>query len=233
MTIADDGPLKLAIFDFDGTLMDSQGHIIWGMREAFARVGRPAPGADAIRRVIGLGLVPAVQGVDPSIGEEEAERIGHIFVHVFDEKRATGGGEAEAPLFDDAHTTLSQLAETNLVLGIATGKGRRGLDLALDAHDLRRFFTVTQTANDAPGKPHPGMVENCLDAVGVDRRDAVVIGDTTYDMQMAKNAGVAAIGVDWGYHAAEELLAAGAQRVVARFEQIEGALVELWGARTW
>lgn len=225
-----EAPLRLAIFDFDGTLMDSQDAIITGMRAAFAAHGRPPPSAEAVRRVIGLGLAPAVQGVDSSISKAEAEEIGHAFVAHFDQQRAQGGAEHEAPLFDGAHAALARLAETDLLLGVATGKGRRGLELALDAHDLRRFFSVTQTANDAPGKPHPGMVENCLSATGVDAAHAVVIGDTSFDMQMARNAGVTAIGVAWGYHDAADLLTAGAAQVLGDFDELGDALRELWGA---
>ena len=225
----DDAPLRLVIFDVDGTLLDSQANIVIGMRAAFRQFGRPEPGADAVRRVIGLGLVPAIQGVDAAISHAEAEAIGKAFIDHFEEERADGRGEANSPLFAGAYDALARLAETELLLGVATGKGRRGLEIVLDAHQIRPFFTTTQSANDAPGKPHPGMVENCLAATGVDAAHAVVIGDTTYDIEMARNAGVAALGVDWGSHAADELGAAGASRVLTRFDELEDALAALWG----
>ncbi len=230
---ADARPLRLAIFDFDGTLMDSQATIIRGMRAAFAEAGRPAPMDDAVRRVIGLGLLPAVRGIDPSLTAPEAEAIGRAFVALFERERAMRTAEADAPLFEGAHAALARLAATELLLGVATGKGRRGLEHALDAHDLRAFFCVTQTANDAPGKPHPGMVENCLAATGVEAAQAVVIGDTVYDMEMAGNAGVAAIGVAWGYHDPADLVAAGARRIVEDFEAIPLIFDEFWGRGAW
>lgn len=230
--MTDDAPLRLAIFDFDGTLMDSAAHIARGMRLAFAAHGRPTPSDEAVRRVIGLGLVPAMRGVDPSLSDDEAAAIGHAFVAVFEDERARGGAEAEAPLFPGAADALARLAEDErLLLGVATGKGRHGLDHALDAHALRRFFTVTQTANDAPGKPHPAMVENCLAATGVASKQAVVIGDTAYDMEMARNAGVAAIGVAWGYHSTDELRAAGAAAIVEDFDALDAALEAIWSGR--
>lgn len=222
--------LRLAIFDFDGTLMDSQGHIIAGMRAAFKAAGRPEPEAAAIRRVIGLGLAPAVQGVDPTISDAEADQIGHSFISYFDEDRAAGRGEKEAPLFTGAKELLYALAPSALILAIATGKGRRGLDLALSAHDIGHCFTVTQTANDAPSKPHPGMVENCLSQTGVEAGEAVVIGDTVFDMEMARHAGVAAIGVDWGYHEGDELMAAGVKALARDFEELRRLLGEDWSA---
>lgn len=223
-----DAPLRMAIFDFDGTLMDSQAHIVRGMRAAFVAHGRPEPSEDRVRPVIGLSLVAAVQGVDPTIGADEADAIARAFVAVFEKERAAGRAEAEAPLFAGAYDVLAQLAETETLLAVATGKGRRGLEFALEAHALRPFFTVTQTGDDAPSKPHPGMVENCLAAVGVEAAHAVVIGDTVYDMEMARNAGAAAIGVAWGYHAAHTLEAAGAARIVRRFDELADALDDLW-----
>ncbi|MEL6318013.1 MAG: HAD-IA family hydrolase, partial [Pseudomonadota bacterium] len=139
------------------------------------------------------------------------------------------GGEGAAPLYPGARACIERLRrDETLLLSVATGKARRGLDHTLGAHGLEGVFIATQTCSENPGKPHPGMIESCLAATGVAAADAVMIGDTVFDMEMAANAGVAAIGVAWGYHAAEELADAGAREIVSDFDALGRALEALW-----
>ncbi|MGF1659038.1 MAG: HAD-IA family hydrolase [Rubrimonas sp.] len=219
--------LRLALFDVDGTLIDSQRFILAAMRAAFADLGRPAPPDGAIRAIIGLSLVEAAAALDPGLSDVETVEIAACYKRAFIRIRAETGGEAAMPLYPGARAALARLSRTERLLGVATGKARRGLDHLLDAHDLRGFFLTLQTSDDAPSKPHPGMVLNALRATGAQACDAVVIGDTIYDVAMARNAGARAIGVAWGYHAPDALLAAGAEIVIDHFDALDAALEAL------
>jgi len=119
------------------------------------------------------------------------------------------------------------LDEAGVLMAMATGKGMRGLHHVLDQHEMRQYFTSLQTPDTAPGKPHPGMVENVLAETGVLAANTLVLGDTSFDMEMARNAGVAAIGVDWGYHHSDTLMAAGADRVLRSFSELPDLLAEM------
>jgi phosphoglycolate phosphatase len=215
---------ELAIFDVDGTLIDSQAFILAAMRAAFAEEGGEPPSDAQTLSIIGLSLPHAVRRLAPHLSDAAVAATAERYKAHFVRLRAETGGEAAAPLYPGARAALERLDAAGALLGVATGKARRGLDHALDAHDLRRFFVTTQTADDAPSKPHPGMILNALAATGVDARAAVMIGDTTYDVEMARAAGVRAIGVAWGYHPPEALLAAGAAVVIDAFDDLDAAL---------
>lgn len=221
-------PLALVIFDMDGTLIDSQRFILTAMRGAFDAVGLPRPADAAVLSIVGLSLPVALARLAPGLGEAEAIALGAAYKDAFIRVRAESGGEAAAPMYDGARACLERLDAAGRLLGVATGKARRGLDHALDGHDIRRFFVATQCADDAPSKPAPGMVLNLLAATGVAPARAAMVGDTTYDIGMARAAGVAAIGVGWGYHPAEALREAGADAVIDRFEALDEALDDLW-----
>jgi phosphoglycolate phosphatase len=225
-----DTPLSLVIFDVDGTLMDSQRLILGAMRAAFAEVAMTCPTDAAILSIVGLSLPQALARLAPEADEDAALRLAAAYKTAFIRNRAETGGEAATPLYPGARAALERLDAAGLLLSVATGKARRGLDHALDGHDLRRFFIATQTADDAPSKPHPGMVLNALRATGAHPARAVMVGDTVYDVEMARAAGVAAIGVAWGYHPAEALREAGAAAVLSHFDELDAALDALWAA---
>jgi phosphoglycolate phosphatase len=220
--MADD--LRLVIFDVDGTLIDSAGLICAAMAEGFLAVGRPPPTPPAVRQVIGLSLPFAVARLDGAMDEGALAAVCAAYKAAFVRLRAE---RAESPLFCGAREALARADGQGALLGIATGKSRRGLEHVLERHDLRRFFVTTQTADDAPSKPHPGMVLNALGAAGATARRAAVVGDTSYDMAMARAAGAAAIGVAWGCHAADALLDAGAQAIIESFAALDDALDKL------
>ena len=134
------------------------------------------------------------------------------------------------PLFADVVETLTQLEESGYVLGIATGKSRRGLSATLETHGLAKHFVTLQTADDAPGKPHPGMLELAMSETGTEKSETVLIGDTVFDMEMAVNAGAGAFGVAWGYHPVAELQAAGAEVVVEDFRDLVAFVRAQWPA---
>ena len=211
---------RLAIFDCDGTLVDSQATICAAMEECFVRADLPPPPRERTRRVVGLSLVEAMRAMLP-----EAEPALHAAL-AEDYKAAFHGlrcrGRVEEPLYEGIVELIETLEADGWLLGVATGKSDRGLKLCLEGHGLSRRFVTLQTADRHPSKPHPSMVEAALAEAGADPDLSIMIGDTSYDMAMAKAAGVTAIGVGWGYHEAQELLAAGADFVAAHPSEITG-----------
>lgn len=227
-TLDPSAPLRLAIFDVDGTLLDSQDVICGAMRTAFQAYDLPAPENAQTKRIVGLELYEAVTRLAPHLPEDLIRSVGDAYKNAFLENRKAGGGEAEAPMYAGALAALERLHGTEALMGVATGKARRGLDHTLDVHGLRRFFVTTQTCTENPGKPNPSMIENCLRETGAEVRDAVMIGDTVFDMEMARNAGARALGVAWGYHEVDELRSAGADLIIGAFDELHDALEELW-----
>lgn len=216
--------MKLAIFDMDGTLIDSQRVIIAAMRAAYRGLGLDAPSDDAVRAIIGLSLPEAFRVLSPA--HEDAVLV-DAYRSGFAALRQESGGEAEAPLYPGAREALAALGARGVLLSVATGKARRGFDHAVEAHGLHGLFTHPQTADIARSKPHPEMVERAMDLHGVTGAETVMIGDTTFDMEMARAAGARAIGVAWGYHPVAALRAAGAERIVGSFGDLEAAAVGL------
>jgi phosphoglycolate phosphatase len=202
---------RLAIFDCDGTLVDSQMNICLAMEECFARADLPAPSRERTRRVVGLSPVEAMQAMLPGANEGLHAKLAEDYKLAF--HRLRGRGLVEEPLYEGVTELLDALEADGWLLGIATGKSDRGLSLCLARHGLSDRFITLQTADRHPSKPDPAMIEAALAQAGADRAASLMIGDTSYDMAMAKAAGVSAVGVAWGYHAREELLAAGADYI--------------------
>jgi phosphoglycolate phosphatase len=207
------GPVRLAVFDCDGTLIDSQGIVVAAMQAAFEAEGLDVPEAPSVRHVVGLPLVDAIRRLAP--GAPDAERLAERYRAAYGDR--FGLPEFQEPLFAGATAALDALAGAGYVLGIATGKGRRGLTRLLDRHGLTARFATLQTADDGPGKPSPDMLLRAMAETTAAPATTVMIGDTTYDIHMAHNAGVPSIGVAWGYHPASDLLAAGAAHLVEEF----------------
>ncbi|MEX5730117.1 phosphoglycolate phosphatase [Rhodovulum iodosum] len=216
--------LRLVIFDVDGTLVDSQGHIVAAMEAGFAAIGRVAPPPAAVLSIVGLSLEVGVMRLAPDLTGAEAARLVGAYRQAFFDLRV---GSAASPLYPGAAEALEVLAARDeVLLGIATGKSRRGLDHVLDAHGLTGLFVTLQVSDHHPSKPHPAMVEAALKETGAAAGDAVMIGDTEFDMEMGRAAGVRTLGVSWGYHGAERLSAA--ERVIDRFDALVPALDGLW-----
>ncbi|MFA5964050.1 MAG: HAD-IA family hydrolase [Sphingomonas sp.] len=203
---------RLALFDCDGTLVDSQANICVAMETAFAEAALPAPPRDAIRRIVGLSLVEAVGALLPEADDALHRRLAADYKAAFFRLRSSGA-MADEPLFEGMIDTLDTLAEAGWVLGIATGKSDRGLTHVLSHHGIIARFVTLQTADRHPSKPDPAMIVAAMAEAGAAPETTVMIGDTSYDMLMARAAGTAALGVAWGYHPTSELTAAGAHAI--------------------
>ena len=203
---------RLAIFDCDGTLVDGQANICLAMEACFAEAGLPQPARERTRRIVGLSLVEAMESLLPEAKPDVHRDLADAYKRAYQGLRARG--LAIEPLYDGIADLLAHLETAGWLLGIATGKSDRGLAICLDHHGLAHHFCTLQTADRHPSKPHPSMVETALADAGADPARSMMIGDTSYDMIMAKQAGVMAVGVAWGYHPPKELLAAGADIIV-------------------
>lgn len=217
--------LRLALFDCDGTLVDSQFAIIDSMTAAWAEHGIGEPDPLEVRRMVGLPLVEVIARLRPDLDSQMHLEVAESYKEAFAALRR--GGDLREPMFPGIRDALDALAAEGVLLGVATGKSRRGLDAVLAHHGLADRFVTLQTSDVGPGKPHPAMVHRALADTGVDLSGVVMIGDTTYDIQMARNARVASVGVSWGYHAVPELQAAGADRIVHRGREVAGAVLAL------
>lgn len=210
--------IRLAVFDCDGTLVDSQANIVRAMVDCFERHRLDPPCPLATRRIVGLSLVEAMQALLPEADGELHRSLAEDYKLAF--QRLRGHGLVEEPLYPGVREGLRELEARGWLLGVATGKSDRGLALCLAHHDIAAHFVTLQTADRHPSKPHPAMLHAAMAEAGADPADTVMVGDTRFDIGMAVAADVRAIGVDWGYHDPHELTDAGAHAVVSRFEQI-------------
>lgn len=200
--------IKLAIFDCDGTLVDSGATIHAALQTAFDAHGMECPSREVAKKVIGLSLMEAMAALAP---EADHAALTRTYKDAFFAMR--GAGKVEEPLFDGIVDLLDRLEEEQWLLGVATGKSDRGLKHCLESHGLAGRFVTLQTADRNPSKPHPAMALAAMAAAGAEPRHTIFVGDTGWDMGCARGAGVGAIGAGWGYHEVEELAAHGAHGV--------------------
>jgi phosphoglycolate phosphatase len=218
-------PLRLAIFDCDGTLVDSQANICMAMEHAFDEAGMAAPPRHDTRRIVGLSLVEAMRQLLPDADEQMHRDMADRYKAAFLTLR--GNGLVDEPLYDGMAALLSELDENGWLLGVATGKSDRGLERCLDHHGIKGLFVSLQTADRHPSKPHPSMIMQALADSGAEAGQAVMIGDTVYDIDMGRAAGCRTIGVGWGYHPLDELREAGADALVETMDELKSALEDL------
>lgn len=217
---------RLALFDFDGTLVDSLGLIVRTFRAAFSANGLEPPSDAAIRETVGLPLAASVETLRPDLPAMVAVSVVETYLRLYGEGQQTAAGHP--PLFDGAADALDALAAAGWWLGIVTGKSRHGLMGTLEHMGMRDRFVTLHSADDGPGKPLPDPALTAAAAVGVDPVDCVVIGDTVYDVAMARAANMAAIGVSWGYHPPDALASAGAAVILDSFAPLPATALDLW-----
>lgn len=212
--------LQLVVFDVDGTLVDSQAEILGAMHTAFAQEGLEAPERDAIMGIVGLSLPEAMARLAPQRSRAVQSALVDAYKSAYNAARKAGAG---GPLYPGMRGLVERLSQRDtLLMGIATGKSRRGLNGMIAHHDLGGYFVTQQVADDHPSKPHPSMLWTALADAGAEATSAVMIGDTSYDMDMGAAAGMATIGVTWGYHPRTAL--SGATHVVDHADALENAI---------
>ena len=210
---------KLVIFDWDGTLMDSAAKIVSCMQIAATQCSMPIPTYDEVGHIIGISLKPAIKKLFNIEDDKLAEQLVAAYKDAFLTRDTT-----PCPLFDGVNPLLASLKEAGCTLAVATGKARRGLDRAWAQTNTGSFFSASRTADEAESKPSPDMLLQLLDELGFEISDAVMIGDTTYDMQMAKTIGMDRIGVSYGVHAQVHLEALSPVALVHSVSELEAAL---------
>lgn len=218
-------PLRLAVFDLDGTIVDSKANIVRAVHEAAALMKIDPPAAHEVPKVIGLSLTEALGQLFPALERPRLLELDRAYRDCFVRFRTEP--EYDEPLFAGTHDVLDALDAEGVLLGIATGKAMRGVRHVLERHGLSKRFVTIQTPEQAPGKPHPEMLYRAMAETGAAPAQTVMIGDTSFDILMARNAGVSAVGVAWGNHPVTELQAAGAHRLVDRLEDLMHAISAL------
>ncbi len=214
-----DSPLKLVVFDCDGTLVDSQHNIIQCMELAFHTNGLPKPSPHDVRGIIGLNLDQAIFELLPVKDDRGLwSRVVSTYKQAFFEQRQLP--DHEEPLYEGAKEALDYFYERDILMAVATGKSMRGLNAVVERHGLEKYFTSLQTPDHNPGKPHPQMIYAAMEAVGAEKEHTFMVGDTSFDMQLGKNAGCTAIGVNWGYHDTEFLKQNGADYIISHFNEL-------------
>src|SRR6056297_2812240 len=220
-------PLRLVIFDVDGTLVDSQADILAAMAHAFDRADHPVPPRETVLGIVGLSLDVAVAQLAPALDPARHGQMVDWYKEAYMDLRAQVGAAQSSPLYPGALDAIQMLhAIPDVLLGVATGKSRRMSWASSSLSSPRRDFVTQQVSDHHPSKPHPSMLQAALSETGVAPECAVMIGDTSFDMEMAHAAGITGIGVSWGYHPREHLHHAA--RVIDDFSQLPACLDLLW-----
>lgn len=215
--------VRVAVFDCDGTLIDGQASICEAMEHTFAAHGLPAPDRNTVRRAVGLSLPVAVRALHPEGDEALHGAMVDTYKTAF--RTARLEGRIDQPLIPGIVAVLDALRAAGWELAVATGMSDRGLVHCLEQNAIADRFSSLQTADRHPSKPHAAMLEEALFETGGNAQDAVMIGDTAFDMAMAVNAATRGVGVAWGYHTPEDLTEAGAAYVAATPEDLSRYLL--------
>ncbi len=211
--------VTLVVFDCDGTLVDSAHNVIACMQKAFQEAGLPVPSDQSIRRTIGLNPDVAVRSLAARpLSFEQLDRIVTTYKTSFFHRRLQI--DHHEPLFDGVRSVLDALYARDIAMAVATGKSLRGLHAVIEQHGLQKYFSSLQTPDHNPGKPHPQMLDKAMSEVDGRRERTFMVGDTTFDMMLARNAGCRAVGVSWGYHDASELKETGAEWIIDHFDEL-------------
>lgn len=218
-------PLRLVVFDMDGTLIDSQHLIVASMTRSFEKNGFAAPDPAAVRAGVGLPLETIIASLLPDLSLERCVRLAQDYrreVHAIHDR-----GERHEPLMPGAKEVVERLDAAGYLIALATGKGTRGARHALEVHGLIDRFVSIQTSDTAPGKPHPGMLIQAMNEAGVEASATIMVGDTVYDLETARNASVTSVAVTWGYHEREDLVSFGPGAVIDHFDDLDAEVERL------
>ncbi|MEP1535075.1 MAG: HAD-IA family hydrolase [Paracoccaceae bacterium] len=219
--------LRLVVFDVDGTLVDSQGDIVGSLTAAFQDVDLEVPERSQLLSVVGLSLPQVMFRLVPDQSEDIRNRMIETYKSTFMSLRES---KAPSPFYAGAQEALATLNDkADVLLGVATGKSRRGLDALMNGHGLDGLFVTTQVADNHPSKPHPSMLHAAMTECDVEAKDTIMIGDTVFDMEMANAAGVPFIGVSWGYHPSSKL--SNAVAVLNTYAELMPALEQHWRSK--
>jgi phosphoglycolate phosphatase len=216
---------KLAVFDVDGTLVDSRASILMALQEAAANVGLEAPTYDDVRQIVGLSLIEAIEQMRPDLSRPLVESYAHEYKQAF--VRFHADPDFHEALYSHADTCVRALKEGGWLLGVATGKSRRGVERMLDIYGWRDVFDTSFCSDDGPSKPHPHMLACNFNTLGVEAGRTVMIGDTSHDMRMAKAAKTRAVAVTWGFHTPDELRQADPDHMVDDMIGLQTTLMSL------
>ena len=214
--------MKLAVFDIDGTLVDSRAIIQHATEVAFGRMGLAPPAYEQVRKVVGLGLAESLNILAPDLDAAGQKELLDHYKILFNALRQED--DFHEPLYDGAAETLARLERDGWRIAMATGKSRRGVDAIVATHGWETLFHSTHCAEDGPSKPHPAMLRAAMTALGARPDDTIMIGDSIHDMSMAKAAGVYAQGVSWGFCTRQEVLDSGADHCADSFAELDEAL---------
>jgi phosphoglycolate phosphatase len=214
---------KLVVFDCDGTLVDSQYMIVGAMHSTYAALDLTPLDDARVRSIVGLSLVEAMAELKPDATHDFHRHMAEIYKKEFYRLR-TEEATGPDPLFPGTLETLQTLNEAGYLMGVATGNSNRGLGRVIEEHGLEQFFVTLQTADNHPSKPHPSMIETAMAETGAEAANTYMIGDTSYDMMMARSAGCRAIGVNWGYHSENDLKAGGAEHILSTYDPLAAIL---------
>ncbi|MEJ6395577.1 HAD-IA family hydrolase [Gymnodinialimonas sp. 2305UL16-5] len=221
--------LRLVIFDVDGTLVDSIAFVERVMADAHHACGLPLPAPGAVRALVGVSLPGLLAQLHPGLSDTDLNRLQRSYMDLYAAASSEASVDVSAPLFPGTRDMLEDLARhDDLLLAIATGKSRRGLTRLLAQHEMDGHFVSTQVADDHPSKPHPSMALTALVEAGVAAEDAILVGDTTFDMDMARAAGVFGVGVGWGNHAADHV-APSADHMIDDWHGLRELVGTRWG----
>lgn len=212
--------LKLAIWDMDGTIVDSRDVIQTAMERTFETLGLAPPAYDDTRKTIGLGLLEACRILAPDY--DDIEHLAETYKQAFLARRSDPN--FKEPLYDGAVETLDRLANEGWLIAMATGKSHRGIRAIFDMHPLEQYFDTIWCADDGPGKPHPFMCDEAMKAVGAEPHQTLIIGDAIHDIRMGLNAGIHTLGVSWGFGTSEELAASGAHEIHHDYVSLNSSL---------
>lgn len=210
---------RLVVFDCDGTLVDSQHMIIDAMHATYRKLELPQEDDTRVRSIVGLSLVEAMAMLRPDDEHALHEEMAEVYKREFYRLRVEEAAKPD-PLYPGTKEVLTSLADAGYLLGVATGNSNRGLARVIEEHGLNDVFVTLQTADGHPSKPHPSMIHTAMAEAGADPSTTIMVGDTSYDMMMARSADAFAVGVTWGYHAVDELRQGGAQHLLESYDEL-------------